>query len=153
VPPELVHVDLIGQPHWEAAGVADRIDLRIAPAAQTLEAMLEVTFMHARCRQLPSIHSLTWKVCKCRTAGSDIPRLLLVSLWCARVLQDGKEGTVDLAFIDADKPAYGQYYELLLRLLRPGGVIAVRPLALQMPASGVWTHSHTAGLKKQHTAP
>lgn len=29
----------IGQPHWEAAGVADRIDLRIAPALETLRAL------------------------------------------------------------------------------------------------------------------
>ena len=56
--------------------------------------------------------------------------LLLALSWYAHALQDGKEGTVDLAFIDADKPAYGQYYELLLRLLRPGGVISVRPLAI-----------------------
>lgn len=30
-----------------------------------------------------------------------------------------------MAFIDADKNNYLQYYELLLKLLRPGGVIAV----------------------------
>jgi caffeoyl-CoA O-methyltransferase len=30
----------IGRPHWQAAGVADKIDLRIAPALQTLDAQL-----------------------------------------------------------------------------------------------------------------
>lgn len=40
-------------------------------------------------------------------------------------LQAGGEGSVDMAFIDADKANYGNYYERLLRLLRPGGVIAV----------------------------
>ncbi len=29
----------IGKPYWEEAGVADRIDLRIAPASETLEAL------------------------------------------------------------------------------------------------------------------
>ena len=35
------------------------------------------------------------------------------------------EGPFDLAFIDADKPGYDGYYEAALKLLRPGGVIAL----------------------------
>ena len=35
------------------------------------------------------------------------------------------EGPFDLAFIDADKPGYDGYYEAVLKLLRPGGVIAL----------------------------
>jgi caffeoyl-CoA O-methyltransferase len=66
----------VGRPYWEKAGVAHKIDLRIAPAIETL-------------RSLP------------RT-------------------QD-----VDLAFIDADKTSYRDYYEELLMRLRPGGVILV----------------------------
>jgi len=31
-----------GKPYWEQAGVADRIDLRIAPAADSLRNLLEV---------------------------------------------------------------------------------------------------------------
>jgi caffeoyl-CoA O-methyltransferase len=66
----------VGRPHWEEAGVADRIDLRIAPASETL-----------------------------------------ASLGAAR--------DWDLAFIDADKTGYDAYYEALLRLIRPGGLILV----------------------------
>ena len=66
----------VGRPYWEKAGVAHKIDLRIAPAVETL-------------RALP--------------AAPDF----------------------DLAFIDADKPSYGAYYEELLPRLRPGGVILV----------------------------
>jgi caffeoyl-CoA O-methyltransferase len=66
----------IGRRHWEKAGIADRIELRIGPALETL-------------RALP-----------------DEPHL-------------------DMGFIDADKPAYRDYYEEILRRLRPGGVVLV----------------------------
>ena len=66
----------VGRTYWEKAGVAHKIDLRIAPALETL-------------RALPRIQDL------------------------------------DLAFIDADKPSYHDYYEEILVRMRPGGVILV----------------------------
>lgn len=40
-------------------------------------------------------------------------------------LQAGGAGEYDLAFIDADKTSYPRYYERLMRLVRPGGLIAI----------------------------
>nr|WP_262418192.1 class I SAM-dependent methyltransferase [Streptomyces sp. SP2-10] len=42
----------VGRPHWERAGVADRIDLRIAPALETLRALdaepvIDIAFIDA----------------------------------------------------------------------------------------------------------
>jgi len=41
------------------------------------------------------------------------------------LLAAGEAGRFDFAFVDADKPNYPNYYERLLKLVRPGGLIAV----------------------------
>ena len=41
------------------------------------------------------------------------------------MLKHGEAGRYDFAFIDADKNNYLNYYERLIRLLRPGGLMAV----------------------------
>ena len=69
----------VARRYWKEAGVADRIDLRLGPASETL----------------------------------------------ARLLATDGPASQDLAFIDADKTGYDAYYESCLRLIRPGGIIAL----------------------------
>ena len=69
----------IARRYWKEAGLDHKIDLHLAPATDTLDAMLA----------------------------------------------NGEAGTYDFAFIDADKPNYGNYYDRIFELLQPGGLIAV----------------------------
>lgn len=68
----------IARRFWREAGVDARIDLRIAPALATLDALLQ-----------------------------------------------GGGSSFDFAFIDADKENYLEYYERVIELLRPGGLVVV----------------------------
>ncbi|MFO1395047.1 MAG: class I SAM-dependent methyltransferase [Steroidobacteraceae bacterium] len=67
----------VARRYWQAAGVAHKVELRLAPAIETLDALIAA----------------------------------------------GEAGAYDLAFIDADKTNYLAYYERVLMLLRPGGVV------------------------------
>jgi O-methyltransferase len=71
------HWPAIGRRHWERAGVADRIELRLGLAMDSLD----------------------------------------------RLEAEGAQ--FDLAYVDADKKLYDEYYECALTLVRPGGVVAL----------------------------
>lgn len=69
----------VAKRYWAEAGVEQKIDLKLAPALDTLESLIDA----------------------------------------------GQAGSFDLAFIDADKGNYANYFDRCLALARPGGVIAV----------------------------
>jgi predicted O-methyltransferase YrrM len=58
-------------------------------------------------------------------AGVPTTRYRLINGSAADVLPRMRESAYDLVFIDADKSAYAVYYEEAIRMLRPGGVVAL----------------------------
>ena len=56
-------------------------------------------------------------------AGVTPNRYRLINGSAAEVLPRLTDAAYDLVFVDADKTAYGVYYEQGVRLLRPGGVL------------------------------
>lgn len=69
----------VAQRFWLKAGVGNKVELRLGPALDTLQTMVE----------------------------------------------EGAAGSFDMAFIDADKSSYLDYYELCLKLVRQGGIILI----------------------------
>jgi predicted O-methyltransferase YrrM len=57
-------------------------------------------------------------------AGIAPARYRMINGPAAEVLPRLREDAYDLVFVDADKTAYGVYFEQAVRLLRPGGVMA-----------------------------
>lgn len=58
-------------------------------------------------------------------AGIAPGRYRMINGAAAEVLPRLRDGAYDLVFVDAEKTEYSLYYEQAVRLLRPGGVVAL----------------------------
>ncbi|MBS1255956.1 MAG: putative O-methyltransferase [Deltaproteobacteria bacterium] len=66
-----------------------------------------------------------------------------------KMLNEGLEGTFDMAFIDADKESYPVYYEQCMQLLRPGGLILIdNVLWYGRPANPEANDADTVAIRK-----
>jgi predicted O-methyltransferase YrrM len=68
----------VARRYWAEAGVAGKVELRIGPGLETLDALIA----------------------------------------------EGLQETFDFAFVDADKSGYLEYFERILALIRPGGLMS-----------------------------
>ena len=64
-----------------------------------------------------------------------------------KVLTDGEAGMFDMAFIDADKSSYDDYYECCLKLLRPGGLVILDNMLWSERVAEVGGDADTQALK------
>ena len=93
----------VARQYWHKAGVAEKIELILAPAVRTLDGLI----------------------------------------------RKGQQEQYDFVFIDADKPEYPDYYERVLQLLRPGGLIMIdNVLWYGKPANPAETDKDTVAIRE-----
>ena len=65
------------------------------------------------------------------------------------LIREGQQEQFDVAFIDADKPEYPDYYERVLQLLRPGGLVMIdNVLWYGKPANPEETDGDTSAIRE-----
>ncbi|XRB10621.1 O-methyltransferase [Pseudoscourfieldia marina] len=90
---------VLAEQYWEKAGVRSRIDVVLGDAVETLRALAQQDGQDV-------------------TAWKDESGEFDASWWA-------QPGTVDIAFVDANKRAYDEYVQLVYPLLRTGGVVVL----------------------------
>lgn len=93
----------MGRRYWREAGVEAKIELRVAPALESLD----------------------------------------------RLIAEGAAGSFDIAYVDADKKGYGDYCERALRLVRPGGLVALDNMLWHGAVADPDDRSHQAVMLRQ----
>ena len=99
---------------WDRAGVADRITLHIGDARETLAALASTAADVLPSADRPSDPTLTGPPSYVAEGGTG-PQMA--------IHRHSSTTPYDLVYIDANKREYCEYFELVLPMVRPGGLI------------------------------